>query len=145
MHLHAHAPEPRLSLVSRQFASQYYERSPPKDEICLSVTGGSQSQHLQSAGGFIFAARASAVDVTLTFAPFDYSLYTYVDYLISWLSKLVEDMPCVETLHIELCFSIYPTLEMFAWFSRTTHRASPYIAVQFHQLPKNRNNKKPIE
>lgn len=144
MHLHVRAPEKRLRLVSKQFASEYYELSPPRNDIRLSVAGSSPTISLQSAGGFTYAVGGSAVDVTLTFESFDDSLYTYVDHLFPWLSKLVEDMPYVETIHIKLCFSIFPNLKTFDWFSRAVHRASPYAVKQIHQLPRNWCNTKPI-
>ena len=144
MHLHVRAPEKRLRLVSKQFALEYYDRSPPKNDIRLSVAGNSPTIRLQSAGGFTYAVGASAVDVTLTFESFDDSLYTYVDHLFPWLSKLVEDMPYVETIRIKLCFSISPNLKTFDWFSRAVHRASPYAVKQIQQFPGCWCNTKPI-
>ena len=130
MNLHVRSPEPRLRLVSRQFVSEYYERSPSKDNICLSITGSSPTKHLQSAGGFTYAARASTVNAILTFDPFDDSSFHYVDPLSTWLSELVADMPCVKALHLQLCFNIPPHVAVIDWLSRTVHRAIRYLPVK---------------
>jgi hypothetical protein len=111
MSLHVRAPEPRLRLVSRQFASEYYERSPSKDDINPSVTGISLIRIPQSASGFTYAARATTVDATLTFDEYDDSMYNYIDPLSTWLFELVKDMPCIKTLHLQLCFNIPPILK----------------------------------
>jgi hypothetical protein len=130
MKLHVRAPEPRLRLASRQFASEYYERSQSKDNICLSITGSSPTKHLQNAGGFTYAVRASTVNVTLTFDPFDDSLFNYVDPLSTLLSELVADMLCIKALHIQLCFNVPPHVAVIDWFSRTVHRAIRYLPVK---------------
>jgi hypothetical protein len=144
MHLYVRAPESRLRLVSRQFALEYYERSPSEDDICLSVTGSSPTKHLQSAGGFPYAARAPALDNTLTSDPFDHSLYSYIDPLCSWLFELVTDTPYIKTLHLQLCFNIPPNLNAFDWLSRTAHRAIRYVAPKFDCLQREMRNTKPI-
>lgn len=134
MHLHVRAPKPRLRLVSKRFASEYYERSPSKDDICLSVTGTSATQELLSAGDFTYAAQATTANVSLTFDPFDNSLYDY-DFTVSvWLTELVTDMPCIKTIDLQLCFAVDPRLTMFDWFLRTAHRAVPYIARSFVEI-----------
>lgn len=144
MHLHVRAPEVGVLLVSRQFASEYYERSPSKGTICLSVTGSSPTKHLQSAGGFTYAAHASTVKVTLTFDPFDHSLYSYIDLLAAWLFEFVKDMLCVKTLHVQLCFNIPADLEVFDWFTRTARRAVPDVARHFETLQKKMFSGNPI-
>lgn len=144
MHLHIRAPEPRLRLVSRQFASEYYERLPPKDSICLSVTGSSPTESLQSAGGFTPAARPSTVNVTLTFDTFDDSLFSYVDLLSTWLFDLVTNMPCIKALHLQLCFKVPPDVTVLDWFSRTVHRAIRYLPVKFEPLQWETRETKPI-
>lgn len=108
MHLHVRAPEPRLRLVSRQFASEYYERSPSKDDICLSATGNSTTKDFLSVGDFTYASQATAVNVSLTFDSFDNSLYHYDMPVSFWLVELVTDMPCIKTIHLQLCFAIAP-------------------------------------
>lgn len=144
MHLHVRAPEPRLRLVSRQFALEYYERSPPKDEICLSVTGCSPSKHLPSAGDFTYAAQASTVNVTLAYDPFDDSLFNYVDPLSTWLFELVTDMPCIKALHLRLCCNVLPDVLVIEWFSRTVHRAIRYLPAKLELLQWETRETKPI-
>ncbi|KAM0709189.1 hypothetical protein Q7P35_003225 [Cladosporium inversicolor] len=144
MHLHVRAPEVGVLLVSRQFASEYYERSPSKGTICLSVTGSSPTKHLQSAGGFTYAAQASKVKVTLTLDPFDHGLYSYIDPLAAWLFELVKDIACIKTVHVQLCFNIRANLTVFDWFTRTTHRAVPDVARHFEILQKKMFSKDPI-
>lgn len=144
MHLHVRASEVGVLLVSRQFASEYCERSPSKGTIRLSVTGSSPTKHLQSAGGFTYAARASTVNVTLTFDPFDHSLYSYIDPLAAWLFELVKDMLCVKTLHLQLCFNIPADLKVFDWFTRTARRAVSDVARHFEALQKKMFTADPI-
>ena len=134
MHLHVRAPETRLLLVSRQFALEYYERSPSVNNICLSITGNSPTKYLQSASGFTYAARASKVNVTLTFDPFDDCLFEYVGPLSNWLFELVAGMSCVKTFHLQLCFNIPPNATMIDWFSRMTHRTIRYLPAKLDRL-----------
>jgi len=144
MSLHVRAPEPRLRLISRQFASEYYERSPSKDDICLSVTGSSLIRIPPSASGFTFAARASTVDATLTFDEYDDSMYNYIDPLSTWLFELVKDMSCIKTLHLQLCFNIPRHPKAIDWFSRTAHRGIPYIPEKLSLLQQETRDTKPI-
>lgn len=144
MNLHVRAPEPCLRLVSRQFALEYYERSPSENNICLSVTGSSPSKHLPSAGDFTYAARASTVNLTLTYDPFDDSLFNFVDPLSTWLFELVADMPCIKALHLRLCCNVLPDALVIDWFSRTVHRAIGYLPMKVEMLQWETRETKPI-
>jgi hypothetical protein len=127
MELSVRAPQPHLRLVNKQFTSEYDERSPSTDNICLFITGGSPTGNLLSARGFTYAAQASAVNITLTFDPFDHSLHEYVPTICFWLFDLFKDLPHVKTVNLELRFAIPLMLETINWFSRTAHRAVPSI------------------
>jgi hypothetical protein len=127
MELSVRAPQPHLRLVNKQFTSEYDERSPSTDNICLFITGDSPTGNLLSVRGFTQAAQASAVNITLTFDPFDDSLHEYVPSICFWLFDLVKDLPHVKTVNLELRFAIPLTLETINWFSRTAHRAVPSI------------------
>jgi hypothetical protein len=125
MSLHVRAPEPRLRLVSKQFVSEYYGRSPSNTNICLLVVGCTPTTRFQSAGGFPYAARASAVDITLVqgvFGSYDDSVYDYFEHLTAWLMELVKDMPCMKKLHLRLGFTIPPKLTVIDYYSRMAHR-----------------------
>jgi hypothetical protein len=125
MSLHVRAPEPRLRLVSKQFASEYYERSPSNTNIRLSVVGCTPTTGFQSAGGFPYVARASAVDITLVqgvFGPHDNSVYDYFEHLTAWLLELFKDVPGIKRLHLRLGFSIPPKLTVIDYYLRMAHR-----------------------
>lgn len=142
LQLHVRAPEPRLRLVSRQFASEYYERSPSADDICLSVTGRSPKTSLQSPPGFPYAARASIVDVTLTFVDScEDTIYRYIFHpLVSWLCELVAGMPCIKTLRPHLYFTVPLNPRMIKRFSRSARRGIPRVAPAFERLQKKSND-----
>ena len=141
LQLHVRAPEPRLRLVSRQFASEYYERSPSTDDICLSVTGRSPNTSLQSSGGFPYAAQASRVDIKITFDNFDDNMYCYAHLLATWMYELVTDMPCIKTFHLQVCFTIPSQQKIFNYFLRAAHRASLSFAREFVQVQLEKNRK----
>lgn len=134
MEFNVRAPQPHLRLVNRQFESGYDERSPSTDNICLFVTGDSPTGNLQSARGFTEAAQASAIDITLTFDPFDDSLYDYVLNVCFWLFDLVKDLPYVQTVYLELRFAIPLTLKTINWFARAAHRVVPSIDRSFTHM-----------
>jgi hypothetical protein len=127
MELNVRAPLPHLRLVNKQFTQEYDERSPSTDNICLFITGASPTGNPLSARGFTYAAQASAINITLTFDPFDDSLHEYVPSICFWLFDLVKDLPHVKTVNLELRFAIPLTLETINWFSRIAHRAVPSI------------------
>lgn len=131
MELNVRASQPHPRLVNRQFTQEYDERSPSKYDICLFVTGASSTGDLLSARGFTEAAQASAIDITLTFDPFDDSMYDYVPKICFWLFDLVKDLPYVTTVYLELHFAFPLTRKTINWFSRATHRVVPSIDRSF--------------
>ena len=124
LNLHLRAPEPRLCLVSQRFYSEYEERAPTSDNIRLLVSGSTPTNRFPSAGGFPYAARASAVDVHLVFAPYDETVHVcdYFEHLSEWLTELVKDMSCIRTLHLRPSFSAPPKSDDIDYFARMAQR-----------------------
>jgi hypothetical protein len=137
MELNVRAPQPHLRLVNKQFTSEYDQRSPSTNNICLLVTGDYPTGILLSVRGLTCAAQASAVDIALTFDPLDDSMYDYVPRACFWLFDLITDVPYVTAVHLEFRFAIPLTLKMINWFSRAAHRAVSSIDLSFTSMQRN--------
>ena len=139
MCLHVRAPEPGLRLISRQFSTEYDERSPPSSSICLSVDGFTPHVQFESTAGFPYAARATTVDIALTSAQCNNVGRDYFHPLCNWLVELVTDKPCIKTLRIRLCFTRPRALSHFDYFLRTVHRNVLAFNSDFESLQRKRS------
>ena len=138
MSLHVRAPEPGLRLVSRQFATEYDERSPPSSSICLSVDGFTPYARFESTAGFPYAARVITLDIALISAQCNDVGRGYYDRLCDWLVELVTDKPCIKTLRIRLCFTRPRALPHCDYFLRTVHRNVLAFNGDFESLQRKR-------